>query len=138
MLYGYMKVSTQDQTDNLQRDVLQSAGMAAAKVRGTHCGRPRAANAETARIIREWHSAGGCVGVSFEDAAHAFLDSRSLFYVDPHPDGDRLRLIGFSEKASAVLFVVHVERTSDADSVVLRIVSARRADRKERELSDKG
>jgi hypothetical protein len=53
MLYGYMKVSTQDQTDNLQRDVLQSAGMAAAKVRGTHCGRPRAANAETARIIRE-------------------------------------------------------------------------------------
>ena len=52
MLYGYMKVSTQDQTDNLQRDVLQSAGMAAAKVRGTHCGRPRAANAETARIIR--------------------------------------------------------------------------------------
>ena len=61
MLYGYMKVSTQDQTDNLQRDVLQSAGMAAAKVRGTHCGRPRAANAEAARIIREWHSAGGCV-----------------------------------------------------------------------------
>lgn len=77
-------------------------------------------------------------GVSFEDAAHAFLDSRSLLYVDPHPDGDRLRLIGFSEKASAVLFVVHVERTSDADSVVLRIVSARRADRKERELYDKG
>ena len=70
-------------------------------------------------------------GVSFED-------SRSLLYVDPHPDGDRLRLIGFSEKASAVLFVVHVERTSDADSVVLRIVSARRADRKERELYDKG
>lgn len=80
-------------------------------------------------------------GISFEDAAHAFLDSRSLLSVDPHPDGDRMRLIGFSETVSAILFVVHVERTlvgKDDDSVVLRIVSARRADRKERELYDEG
>lgn len=28
MLYGYMRVSTQDQTDNLQRDALQRAGIA--------------------------------------------------------------------------------------------------------------
>ena len=48
---------------------------------------------------------------------------------------------GVQKNISAILFVVHVERTlvgKDDDSVVLRIVSARRADRKERELYDEG
>ena len=51
-------------------------------------------------------------GVSFEAAAHAFLDSRSFLVDDPHSDSDRLRLIGFSEATSTILFVVHVERTT--------------------------
>jgi len=77
-------------------------------------------------------------GVSFEAAAHTFLDSRSFLVDDPHSDSDRLRLIGFSEATSAILFVVHVERTADDNAVVFRIISARRATKKERELYDEG
>ena len=77
-------------------------------------------------------------GVSFEAAAHAFLDLRSFLVDDPHSDGDRLRLIGYSEATSTILFVVHVERTTDDNAVVFRIISARRATKKERELYDEG
>lgn len=66
-------------------------------------------------------------GVSFEEAAAAFLDDLSVVYVDAdHPE--RLVLIGMSQ-ALRLLVVVHAERRNPE---TLRIISARRATRQER------
>lgn len=75
-------------------------------------------------------------GVSFEAAAHAFFDPMFLISNDPHPDGDRVRLIGFSDAAESVLFVVYAERVIMEDVMTYRIISARKAVGKEREMYD--
>ena len=66
-------------------------------------------------------------GVAFEEAATAFLDDLAVPYEDPaHPD--RLILIGMSLQSN-LLLVVFAER---AGADVVRIISARRATRRER------
>ena len=66
--------------------------------------------------------------VSFAEAASVFLDSLALTFSDPdHSDAeDREITIGMSSK-QRVLFVSHCERGDR-----IRIISARRATRKER------
>ena len=67
-------------------------------------------------------------GVSFEDAATVFGDALSLTIPDPaHSQReDRFIILGMSHKGK-LLVVVHTER---GDSI--RLISARRASRKER------
>lgn len=68
-------------------------------------------------------------GVSFEDARTAFLDENARVIPDPKhwDDEDRFVLLGLSI-SSRVLLVCHCYRKEDE---VIRLVSARKADRNE-------
>lgn len=70
-------------------------------------------------------------GVSFEEARTAFQDENAKVYFDPDHSGEegRFILLGLSFQLR-VLVVCHCYR--EAESVV-RIISARRADRSEQE-----
>jgi uncharacterized protein len=71
-------------------------------------------------------------GVAFEEAATVFGDPLAIVIDDPtHPEN--ARIIGESE-AQRILLVVFVERESDG----LRLVSARRATRRERRRYEEG
>ncbi len=71
-------------------------------------------------------------GVSFEDAQTAFSDERALLLDDPDHSAteDRFILLGLSANWK-VLVVVHCYRAEDD---VIRIISARRATRHERDI----
>lgn len=68
-------------------------------------------------------------GVSFEEAQSVFFDENAIRYFDPDhsPDEDRLLMLGISFKLR-VLVVCHCYRVDD---LVIRIISARKANRKE-------
>ena len=69
-------------------------------------------------------------GVSFEEARSVFYDDRALLIEDPddaHGE-DRFVLLGASD-AIRRLLVCHCYRQEDA---VIRLISARKADRRER------
>ncbi len=69
-------------------------------------------------------------GVSFDEAKSAFLDENARLIVDDEhsDDEDRFILLGLSIQLR-LLVVVHCHRESDN---VIRIISARKADRFER------
>ena len=69
-------------------------------------------------------------GVSFEEARTAFSDENARLTGDPDhsDDEDRFLLLGFSIRVR-LLVVVHTYRQRDE---TIRIISARRADRSER------
>jgi uncharacterized DUF497 family protein len=69
-------------------------------------------------------------GITFEEATTAFADELSITIDDPlhSDDEDRLILIGKSQYFNT-LVVVHVERKD-----ILRIISARKATKKERKF----
>lgn len=71
-------------------------------------------------------------GVSFDEARTVFEDDEALFMADPDHSlaEDRWVLLGMS-RAARVLVVVHCER---AAGTVMRLISARKADREERDL----
>ena len=71
-------------------------------------------------------------GVSFEDAMHVFDDAHALFEQDrvDETGEERWQAIGLAG-GTAVLLVAHTVRQS-AEGEIVRIVSARRATRKER------
>ena len=71
-------------------------------------------------------------GVSFDEARTVFEDEEALFMADPDHsvDEDRWVLLGMSG-AARVLVVVHCER---AAGTAVRLISARKADREERDL----
>ena len=69
-------------------------------------------------------------GVTFEEAVTVFLDLDYLLIRDSNAD-DRFVAIGLSRRAR-VLFVVHCERGEK-----VRVISARRATRRERETYDR-
>src|SRR5271165_2471022 len=72
-------------------------------------------------------------GVSFEDAMHVFEDPYAFFERDFIDEAGRSRWRAFGLAGGvAVLLVVHTLREEGADEVV-RMISARRATRKERE-----
>ncbi len=68
-------------------------------------------------------------GVAFDEAATVFFDEHALFMPDPEhsDDEDRFILLGLSQ-AVRLLVVCHCYRESDE---VIRIISARKADRSE-------
>jgi len=70
-------------------------------------------------------------GVTFEEAQTAFYDERATVFYDPDhsEDEDRFILLGMSLQAR-VLVVCHCYREAD---LVVRIISARRANRREEE-----
>lgn len=69
-------------------------------------------------------------GISFEEAETVFLDEHALLIDDPDHSEDERRfiLLGFSYKLN-VLAVCHCDRD---DGEVIRLISARKADRSER------
>jgi uncharacterized DUF497 family protein len=73
-------------------------------------------------------------GVSFEEAQTVFYDEHALLIDDPDHSGeeDRFVLLGFSNKLR-VLVVVHAYRANDE---VIRLISARKATKRERERHD--
>jgi uncharacterized DUF497 family protein len=72
-------------------------------------------------------------GVSFEEAATVFLDPLALTFFDPdHSEEDREITIGFSN-VHRVVFVSHCQRGNR-----IRLISARKAARKERTQYEEG
>jgi len=66
--------------------------------------------------------------VSFEEAQTAFYDERALLIEDPDESEERFVLLGLSA-ALRVLLVCHCYRKTDE---VIRIISARKANREEK------
>ena len=68
-------------------------------------------------------------GVSFEEAQTVFFDENAIRYFDPDhsTDEDRFLMLGMSWKLR-VLVVCHCFRANDS---VIRIISARKANKKE-------
>jgi len=68
-------------------------------------------------------------GVSFDEAQTVFLDENALRFHDPEHSGteDRFLMLGLSLKLR-VLVVCHCHRDEDR---VIRLISARKANRKE-------
>ena len=68
-------------------------------------------------------------GVSFEEAQTVFFDENAIQYFDPDHsrDEDRFIMLGMSVKLR-VLVVCHCYREADT---VIRIISARKADKQE-------
>lgn len=93
------------------------------------------------RVEFEWDPAKAAAnrrkhGVSFEEAASAFADEHGLLIADPDHSEDESRfvLMGMSAQVRVVV-VVHCYRYADA---VIRIISARRATRREqRQYADR-
>jgi len=76
-------------------------------------------------------------GVSFEEGSTVFADENALLISDPDHsvEEDRFILMGFSSLLK-VLVVCHCYRREDQ---VIRIISARKADKKERfQYSERG
>lgn len=84
-------------------------------------------DADKARANLEKH------GIPFEAAVLVFDDPMLLSEPDPHPDGDRWRVIGRSWMAT--LFVVHTIFEEDGGG---RIITARRATPSERKRYEDG
>ena len=72
-------------------------------------------------------------GISFEEAATVLLSETAIRFEDDYPDEERFISIGYSSQAR-VLMVVYCYRFEDE----IRIISARRATKKEREQYEKG
>ena len=71
-------------------------------------------------------------GISFEEAATVFRDSKALSIFDPeHSETeDRWVSLGISEKGK-LLIVVHTFREDSEDDVTIRIISSRKATKQE-------
>jgi uncharacterized DUF497 family protein len=71
-------------------------------------------------------------GVSFEVAAEVFDDANRLVELDSAADGEeRLRAIGMAGQNLLILFVAYTERNTNGEETI-RIISARKASKKER------
>lgn len=82
------------------------------------------------RINRKKH------GLDFAEASTVFFDDRAILFDDPEHSEyeDRFLLLGMSEKANVCL-VCHCYRDSDT---VIRIISARKATKKEADRYARG
>jgi hypothetical protein len=73
-------------------------------------------------------------GIWFEEAQSVFDDPLGRLFVDDAMDEDRFILVGTSS-SSSLLVIVHGYRDQDA---VIRIISARKATKRERTFYEKG
>lgn len=75
-------------------------------------------------------------GVNFDEASSVFLDEKAILFDDPEhsEEEERFLLLGMSEIAN-VCIVCHCYRESD---MVIRIISARKATKKEVERYVRG
>ena len=75
-------------------------------------------------------------GISFDEASTVFFDEKAILFDDPeHSDEeDRFLLIGMSNKANICL-VCHCYRDDDD---IIRIISARKATKKEESRYEEG
>jgi uncharacterized DUF497 family protein len=73
-------------------------------------------------------------GIWFEEAQSAFEDPNSRLFVDDFSDEDRFILVGRSAH-SGLLVVVHCFRDDDQ---IIRIISARKATKKEKIFYEEG
>ena len=75
-------------------------------------------------------------GIDFEEASTVFFDERAILFDDPEhsEEEDRFLILGLSEDANLCI-VCHCYRESDT---VIRIISARKATKKESERYVKG
>lgn len=74
-------------------------------------------------------------GISFDEAKTVFSDSSAFLFADPDTtDEDRFLLLGFSINLRT-LVVCHCLRENDE---VIRLISARKATKKETKLYSKG
>lgn len=73
-------------------------------------------------------------GVSFEESKSVFYDAEALLIPDPDhsDDEDRYIILGLSSKLRE-LIVSFCERIKDHSEEMIRIISARKADKDERE-----
>ena len=72
-------------------------------------------------------------GVDFADAVIALEDENALTIEDPDHDERRFKTLGMSPTLN-VLFVVHCEQSANS----IRIISARKADKKETKVYFQG
>ena len=73
-------------------------------------------------------------GVAFADAATVFGDPLAITFADPDHSDDEERFITFGHSAAGLLLIVsHTDRGDRT-----RIISARRAGRKERKIYEQG
>jgi len=90
-------------------------------------------------VVYEWDPAKAAANlnkhrVSFEEAASVFLDPAALTFLDPDHSDEEEREITIGRSARRrVLFVAHSERDDR-----IRIISARRATRRERRQYEEG
>jgi uncharacterized DUF497 family protein len=76
-------------------------------------------------------------GVTFEVAAEVFLDDDAIERKNHYQNETRFEIIGKITANPFLLFVVFTERTNINGEDVLRIISARRATKKERQDYEK-
>ena len=78
--------------------------------------------------------------VTFEIATEVFLDKNAVYFYDELHDEDepRFQVIGTTKGPERVLFVVYVERFSEHNVELLRIISARDANEKEMRIYGMG
>ena len=72
-------------------------------------------------------------GIDFKEAASAFLDINAVFeenYVDDYTGEERFNVIG--RFTGPLMYVVFVECITIGGNDIIRIISARRAEKKER------
>lgn len=90
-------------------------------------------------MVYEWNAAKAKAniqkhGISFDEAAAVFLDPLALTFPDPHHSGAEEREITIGHTAEhQVVFVSHCQRGDH-----LRIISARKATRRERKQYEEG
>lgn len=73
--------------------------------------------------------------VSFDEAKTALNDPLLISFADEHHSDDEQRFVSIGTSArSHILLVVHTERARDDSSVVIRLISARKATASERKV----
>ena len=75
-------------------------------------------------------------GICFDEASSVFFDERAIIFDDPEhsADEDRFLILGISNKAN-ICIVCHCYRDDDS---MIRIISARKATKREEARYEKG
>ena len=70
-------------------------------------------------------------GVSFEQATQAFLDPLGIEWIDESEDYGEERSVLLAMAGQILIVLVHTDRSPDAQTQRIRLISARRATRDE-------